>query len=130
MKETLVKTIDLENNRKLTIYDVSRKVGADTWLVTMIARVEILINELLFNKEDRSSIDLDKIRKALGEKVCFELKIDRNFINEAKKDKVFNGLCDVFLANTLSYLSHPDFPKKFVLKKFKESGPPAVQGMK
>lgn len=120
MKETLVKTIDLENNRKLTIYDASRKVGADTWLVTMIARVEILINESLFNPEDLSSVNLDEIKKALGESICFEAKTDRNFINEAQKNTVFNGLCDVFLTNTRSYLSHPDFAKKFVLKKFKD----------
>lgn len=120
MKETLVKTIDLENNQKLEIYDASRRVGADTWLVTMIARVEILINELLFTAEELSSINLDEIKKALGEKVYFQTKIDRNFINDARKDEVLNGLCDVFLANTRSYLSHPDFPKKFVLKKFKD----------
>ena len=63
---------------------------------------------------------VDEIIQALGANVIFEQKRTRNFIDAKEKEKSLNNLYDSFLENSLAYLSHADFPKKFVLKKYKE----------
>jgi hypothetical protein len=39
-------------------------------------------------------------------------------IDEREKDDLVNSLMDSFIKRTLHYLSHPDFPNKYVLKEF------------
>ena len=56
----------------------------------------------------------------LGEKVLFEQKRERIFVNESEKETALKELYDTFLDNTLQYLSKEAFPKQYLLKKFKE----------
>lgn len=132
MKEKLIRTIDLQNGQQLNFYDASRKVGADTWLVSLIARIEIPVDESLFNAKDLSSsaqkeaVDIEDIKEVLGQTVCFEVKMDRNFISETQKDNVLNQLQNSFIATNFNYLSNPEFPKKFILKKYNECKKPVT----
>ncbi|MDM8549244.1 hypothetical protein QUF72_04165 [Desulfobacterales bacterium HSG2] len=118
MEEKLIKVTDLENGLVLKLYDKSRKIAAERWLVCLSARIDIPVNGLLF--ENDQTVTVDEIKKALGESVLFEQKRDRNFIEDSRKDEVFKEVCVSFLSSSISYLSHPDFAKKFVFKKFKE----------
>jgi len=94
-------------------------VAGDRWQVSLIARTEITVTGLLTNDDERSSADIDEIEKALGERVTFEQKRERNFIDEARKDEMFEELCASLSDSSLSYVSHPDFPKRFVIKEYK-----------
>ena len=120
MEEKLIKTIDLENGLELKLYDASRKLAGDRWLVSLIAKIEIPTNELLLKKDGSPLLNIDEVRKVLGEKLLFEQKREKIFIDEKKKDKVMKEIQDSFLSSSLSYLSYSDFPKKYVLKKFNE----------
>jgi len=120
MEEVLINTIDLENGLKLKLFDNSRKLAGDRWLVSLIARIEIPINDSLL-KEDRSSLlNFDEAIKVLGENLLFEQKRERIYIDEKEKDEVMKGIQDSFLSTSLSYLSRSDFPKSYILKKFNE----------
>jgi hypothetical protein len=46
--------------------------------------------------------------------------LNNNFIKAADKEIVFEDLVTVFLQDTHSYLSHPDFPQQFIAKQFRE----------
>jgi len=123
MENKLVKTIGLKNNLWLKIYDHSKKMAGDRWLVSMIAQVDIPVSsvtESLHNLQHDPDSDKDEILKLLGSTVTFEQKRERFFIDESKKESVFNEVCDHFVKSTINYLSHPDFPKKFVIMKLKE----------
>ena len=120
MEEKLIKTIDLENGLELKLYDASRKLAGDRWLVSLIARIEIPTNKLLLKEDGSPLLNIDEVRKALGEKLLFEQKREKIFIDEKEKDEVMKEIQDFFLSSSLSYFSHPDFPKKYVLKKFNE----------
>ena len=120
MEEKLIKTIDLENGLELKLFDASRKLAGDRWLVSLIARIEIPTNDLLLKKDGSPLLDVDEVRKALGEKLLFEQKRDKIFIAEKEKDNVMKEIQNSFLSSSLSYLSYSDFPKKYVLKKFNE----------
>jgi hypothetical protein len=119
MEYNFVKSIELGNNLKLKIYDNSKKMAGDRWLISLIARIKIPVdpNSKLFSGPEYSKEEIDRL---LGSEVLFEQKRERFFIDEKNKETVFNELCDSFVNNTKSYLSHPDFPKKFVVMKLKE----------
>ena len=120
MKDNLIKTIDLENGLKLKLFDASRKLIGDRWLVSLIARIEMPINELLLKKDVSTLLNVDEVRKALGEKLLFEQKREKIFIDDKEKNEVMKGMQDLFLSSSLSYFSHSDFPQKYILKKFNE----------
>ena len=120
MEEKLIKTIDLENGLELKLYDASRKLAGDRWLVSLITRIEIPTGDSLLKEDVSSSLNIDEVRKVLGEKLLFERKREKIFIDEKEKDEVLKEIQDFFLSCSLSYFSHSDFPKKYVLKKFNE----------
>ena len=112
MKAKLIKSIDLENDMQLNLYDASVKLAGDRWLVSLIVRMEIPVKTVL--------MQVDEIEKVLGKSIRFEQKRERIFIDETVKEVVFKELCDNFLINTVRYFSNKEFPKKYVLKKYKE----------
>ena len=120
MKLQLIKTIDLENSMQLNIFDGSRKLAGDRWLVTMIARIEIPVSEGFIQDGQQSKESVDAIIKVLGEKVLFEQKRERIFVDETEKETIFEEVCDMFLNSTLTYLSNKKFPQRYVLKKYRE----------
>ena len=120
MKLQLIKTIDLENGMQLNIFDGSRKLAGDRWMVTIIARIEIPVSEGLIQDGLQSKESVDKIIKVLGEKVLFEQKRERIFVDETEKETIFEEVYDMFLNSTLTYLSNKKFPQRYVLKKYRE----------
>ena len=120
MEEVLINTIDLENGLKLKLFDSSRKLAGDRWLVSLIARIEIPTNDSLPKEDGSSSLNFDEVIKVLGEKLVFEQKRERVYIDEKEKDEVLKEIQDSFLSASISYLSHSDFPEKYILKKFNE----------
>ena len=120
MDKKLLKTKTLENGVKLDIYDISRKLAGDRWLVACVAKMEIPLDDIISNSPDFSDMDHEDIKKGLGNRFFYEQKRERNFIDEKDKEKVLNEICDSFVENQLKYLSHPDFSKRFIIKKYNE----------
>lgn len=104
------KTFNLSNGLILEIKDESKKIAKDRWVVRLRALIDIPLKY----------IDRDDIKAELGENVIYEKRRERNFIAETEKDAVFNELTQSFVNMSLKYLAHPDFPKKFILKKYNE----------
>jgi hypothetical protein len=121
MEQTLMKTMDLSNGLKLEIYDISRRLAGDRWYVGMMVRIDIPLTDLRSTTQLLSNYSVEEIRAAVGETVRFQEKRDRHYIDEREKDATLLEMMDSFVEATLSYLSHPDFPGKYVLKKFKEN---------
>ena len=120
MEEVLINTIDLENGLKLNLFDMSRKLAGDRWLVSLIARIEISTKDPLLKEGGASSLNFNEVIKVLGEKLIFEQKRERIYIDEKEKDEVMKEIQDSFLSTSLSYLSRSDFSEKYILKKFNE----------
>jgi aminopeptidase C len=120
MKAKRIKSIELENEMQLNFYDASVKLAGDRWLVSLIVRMEIPVKKVLIRDSVQSSEQVSEIEKVLGKNIRFEQKRERIFIDETKKEDVFKELCDNFLSNTFRYLSKKEFPKQYVLKKYRE----------
>jgi hypothetical protein len=118
MEQTLIKTIELSNGLNLYFYDISRKLAGDRWYVGLIARIDIPLTDSLLTNQHLSHYSVEEIRNVLGESVRFQQKRERHYIDELEKDNLLNSLMDSFIERTLKYLSHPDFPGKYVLKEF------------
>jgi hypothetical protein len=120
MKEKSIKTMDLKNGMQLQFYDNSKKLAGDRWLISLIVRMEIPVAEVSINDEGKSMERVDEIKKVLGEKVLFEQKRERIFVGESEKQAVFEELYNFFIDSVLGYLSNKAFPKRYVLKKYRE----------
>ncbi len=119
MEHNFVKAMELKNSLKLKIYDNSKKMAGDRWLVSLIARIKIPV-DATFKLLSDSDSGKEEFTRLLGSEVLFEQKRERFFIDEKNKESVFNELCDNFVKSTISYLSLPGFPEKFVIMKLKE----------
>jgi len=120
MNQKLIKTIELENKLTLNLYDESVKMIGDRWIVTLAARIKIAVDKALTQENLLSLPSEDEIKKMLGKEVVFEQKSNRIFIDKEAKANVIQEMSDTFIENTLPYLSHADFPQRFLAKKIKE----------
>jgi hypothetical protein len=117
-QNTLIQTIDLANGLVLELYDRSRKLVGDRWQVTLVAAMEIPVE---FSGVESCGYDLDQKEgpvELLGKKVVFEKTMNLHFCHEKNKATVLNNMIDSLLTNTLHYFSLPEFPKRFVTKKY------------
>jgi len=120
MEHKLIKSIELENKLTLNLYDESAKMVGDRWLVTLVARIKISVDDVLIRDNRFSLPSEDDIKKLLGESVVFEQKHNRIFIDELDKENVLQEMSASFIENTLPYLSHNDFPVRFLAKRIRQ----------
>ena len=121
MEGKLIEKIRLENGLTLEMFDYSRHVAGDRWLVTFEARVEVKVKLEYFADDSKTSISLDDVRALLGEKATYRYTKERNFIAETEIEAVLKDLKERFLETNLGYVSSPEFPRKFVHRKYKEA---------
>jgi hypothetical protein len=120
MEERLVDKIKLENGLTLEIYDLSRRVAGDGWLVSFVARIDVAVTPEYFGDQGSGNPSFDAVRKAVGERVTYSYEKSRHFIEETEKDKVFKGLKERFLETTFPYFSSANFPRNVILSKYQE----------
>ena len=109
----IVEKIDLPNNLVLEFHDYSRLIAGDRWLVGLLARIPIEISEEDF--ADRPQELYKDFLKEQGPVIYFELKKERNFIDE--KDQVFNQMLNELKEYALSYMGHKSFAKGFIRRQ-------------
>jgi len=118
MNETRIQKIALNNGQTVQLFDASRTIAGDRWQVTLVARMEISVDAVSLPDADLPAVE--EIKKILGKTVIFEVKKQRNFIGEPEKQQVLDNMKDTFIAISLPYLSHPEFPKRHIAKQFAE----------
>ena len=111
----IVEKIDLPNNLVLEFHDYSRHVAGDRWFVGLLARIPIEISEEDF--ADRSQELYEDFLKEQGPVIYFELKKERNFIDEKEKDQVFSQMLNELKESPLSYMGHKSFAKGYIRRQ-------------
>lgn len=120
MKETVVKEVELDNNQTLIISDASRKIADDAYLVRMNARINIPVEKNLFSGSELKELFFEDIVDKVGQVAVYEFAVERNFIMAKDKDKLFKKLEQDFFETLGKYISKPNFPKKLILKQYKD----------
>lgn len=112
MMKNCVKSMELENGLVLTLWDTSRRISADAFVVKALFSIEFALTE---GEAAACGLPLSELIRALGSKTGrFEKSLERHFINASQKEVVFAEMTDSYLRTNLPYLSHPDFAKGVV----------------
>lgn len=120
MESNIIKTISLDNNLTLVLEDLSRKISADASVVILKASIAIEIQKDLFSSEDLETLIFEDLIDKLGHHVEYIYKMERNMIMDYQKDEVLASLVDAFWNHLGQYISKPQFPKKLILKKYRD----------
>lgn len=115
-----IERIPLDNGLNLELYNHSRPVAGDRWLVSLEARIEIEVKPEYFTRPIED-VSFEVVKAILGEKVTYRYEKRRNFIAETEKEAILNGLKARFLDTTFGYLSSPGFPRRFIQRKYQEA---------
>ncbi len=118
-KPILIEKVNLPNGLTLEFWDESRHLVGDRWYVGVRAVVGIDIPD----GECEGFVEeyIKVLREKLGNRIYFQLLEERNFIAEDEVETLKKRLMEVFIKNSLNYLSHPDFSRRFLLRKSEEA---------
>ncbi|AQU99329.1 hypothetical protein B2D07_00015 [Desulfococcus multivorans] len=120
MERRLVDTLSLDNGLTLKLYDGSRKIAADRWQVACIANVAVPVDFPDPEMLSRAGMTRNDISEALGDPVLFEKVLERNFVDASDLKPVTDGLFQSVVDSLVPYLSRPDFPGRFLIRKYQE----------
>jgi hypothetical protein len=107
-----------DNGVTLRLYDASRQLAGDRWLVALTARATVPVRET--PSPDVTPGDFSSLRQALGDQIVFEQKRERYFIDASQKAAVLDQMLESFRSMTRNYVAHPQFPARFIAKSFRE----------
>ena len=115
---TLTARHPLENGLTLEIWDHSRLVAGDRWLVRLETRIVIPVLEA--NLPANLKPQAAEIRKILGESLTFSHYEERNFIATHAVADLLADMYDRMAANAESYFGHREFAPRFIRKQYQE----------
>ncbi len=124
MEGKLVDTIRLENGLEVEIWDMSRVLAGDRWLVAMEARVKVPFDESALNSGrplpggPRTAAKV--LREKFGDTIPYVYRQERHFIDQKEKERLFEEFLRLLRKNLLPYLAHPDFSKRLIVSKVME----------
>ena len=118
MAEKLIETITLPNGLILELWDNSRPMAGDRWLIALLAKVEVPVLPEYFSTLNNSEQAYRDLLAAYSDPLVFTQEKTRHFVDEKNIDDVLAELCQRFKDNLLSYLGNPRFASLYVMKKY------------
>ncbi len=120
LPEVYLESYQLPNGLTAEVYDYSRRVAGDRWLVGLIIRIDIEVTESDFEEFENGRELFEKFREEHVDCVTFEIKKERNFIDQREKDEIFAALLNSIKENTLKYMGHERLAYAYRRKKLEE----------
>lgn len=111
-----IEEIILPNGLKLIISDLSRPIAADTVKIEVAFKIDIDLKESFF----QNTADYQDVKKIFGDKLVFENKEERTFVEKERGDAVREKLINTFKKNLLNYLGTENFDAKYALSLLRE----------
>jgi hypothetical protein len=121
MTQRHLATQSLDNRLTLDLYDTSRKMAADRWLVEVVMEIEVPVRANWFNEELAPPAPLETLTAVLGERVRFEYRDRRTFVDAGEKEELVAKMQADLLAMAPRYYGHPNFAARFIAKKYLEA---------
>jgi len=116
----LIETIPLQNGLTAELYDYSRLIAGDRWLLGLLCKIEIPVkDEVFFIKNEWQGLKEPFINEN-GETVFFELRKERIFIDHKDKKNEFTELLRQLKEYSLKYMGHQRFPSGFLKRRIDE----------
>ena len=117
MESKLIDTFNLDNGLTLNIYDASRKVAVDRWLVRLQVCIDIAVDGHWFEGHVQMPATPERIRAKLGDTIQYRYQMERNFVDDREKADVFDGFRDSLLTQK-KYYAVPDFAARFITMEY------------
>ena len=115
-----IETIKLDNGFELCIWDQSRILAGDRWLIRFEALMDIPIHEKFVSEtENRDSILL-LLRQRYGDRVQYRYNMERHFVSEDMKTSLFNDFMRSVREVVAPYLSRSDIAEKILLARYRD----------
>ncbi len=118
MPQRLIEKITLQNGLVLELWDQSRPMAGDRWLVSLLAKMEVPVLPEYFSEIELGEQAYHDLVAACGDSLVFTQEKVRHFVDEKDADQVLTGLCQRLKDTLVSYLGSPKFASLFVLKKY------------
>ncbi len=117
-KESLIRRQTLANGLNLEFHDVSRPMAGDRWQVILEVRLPVPVATASLPPDlvDRAP----EVLNALGPEIVFSQQDVRHFIDVRKVPAILEAMQARFLEGLGAYVSRPDFPGRFIRRKFIE----------
>ncbi|MFA7383842.1 MAG: hypothetical protein WC001_10370 [Desulfurivibrionaceae bacterium] len=111
----------LENKMTLTVYDQSKKMVGDRWLIKIICEAELPVDEGFFARLPEADLALQtEVREKMAGSVKFCATKERTFVAETERAALVAGMVADILTNMVTYLNKPGFPEKLFARKYEE----------
>ncbi|RUM88451.1 MAG: hypothetical protein DSZ24_03740 [Thermodesulfatator sp.] len=104
-----VEVRELSNGLRLEIWDYSRRLAGDRWLVGLLVQIPIHPDPRFFSSPEFYERFLRE-----EEVFYYRYRKERHFVDEKERETVFETLKENFLRAALDYLSHPEFAERFL----------------
>ncbi|WP_245605476.1 hypothetical protein [Thermodesulfobacterium hydrogeniphilum] len=111
----MVEKIQLDNGLTLEIWNYSRKIAGDRWLVGLLIQVGVSPEEVHFSNREYYQMFLEKT----DGRVYYRYRKERTFVPEDQVESLFSTMKENFLSAALPYLSHPDFRDRLIKREVK-----------
>jgi hypothetical protein len=124
MTQRQIATKTLENQLTLNLFDASRKMAADRWLVEVVLQIEVPVRADWFNDELTPPAPLADMIAVLGERLSFEYRDRRTFVDAGEKDALVEKMQTDLLAMAPRYYGHPAFAARLIGKRYRDKAAP------
>jgi len=111
----------LENNMTLTVYDQSKRMVGDRWLIQIICEAKLPVDEGFFSRvveEDRAL--QAEVRESMAGSLTFSVTKERTFIAETERVALVERMVTEIMSNMVTYLNRPEFPERLFARKYAE----------
>ena len=118
MSARLIEKVTLPNGLILELWDHSRLMAGDRWLVSLMAKVEVPVLPEYFSTLDQGEAAYRDLVDAHGDPLVFIREKTRHFVAGSETKETITELCQRFKDNLLEYLGNSKFAPQYVLKKY------------
>jgi len=118
----IIEQRSLENNMTLTVYDQSKKMVGDRWLIKIICEAELPVDDVFFSRLPEADLALQaEVREKMAGSVKFSATKERTFVAETERTALVERMVADILTNMVAYLNKPGFPEKLFARKYEET---------
>ncbi|MGV1098757.1 hypothetical protein ACUUL3_05030 [Thiovibrio sp. JS02] len=111
----------LANGLTVTVYDRSKKIAGDRWLVKILCEAKFPVDDDFFARPAEPDRQLlAEVRARMAGVVTFAVVKERNFIDDAEREPTLNAMVEQVAANMVEYFANPKFPEKLFFRKYEE----------
>jgi hypothetical protein len=117
---SLLEEIKLANGLSLFIYDQSRPLAGDRWLVKLLLFIPVRVRPQHFSHIPDAEKAYAAFADAVGDNLAMQQERLRIFIDRDAVSETLRQIKEEVLATTLAYVSNSDFEARFVAKRYRE----------